>query len=32
MENAKILKRFLVENAKILKGMHLIYDKNLSTY
>ena len=32
MENAEILKRFLVENAKILKDMHLIYDKNLSTY
>ena len=32
MENAEILKRFLVENAKILKGMHLIYAKNLRTY
>ena len=32
MENAEILKRLLMENAKILKGMHLIYAKNLSTY
>ena len=32
MENAEILKRFLAESAKILKGMHLIYAKNLSTY
>lgn len=32
MGNAEILKRFLAESAKILKGMHLIYAKNLRTY